>query len=296
MPGPCKTDADCATDMVCYTQKSEQCSGGGQTACSKEPCPSPEPPTCQTITTQECTPRYLLPCTVAADCGDHFTCVETQECGCSGSSGSGSGSSGSADPGGAGASGTPKPLPAALDAGAPTTLDSGPADGGGGCSCKPSGVKRCEAEKIDCTSATNCPDKWTCVQEVRGAVACTAPADGGDPSTCVQVDAGSVTQSGTCMPPYARIPDSSSSKGGVSQDLGTGAAGSTSAAPTANSGHASDAGVASGNAATGQSKSSGGICSVSSVGQRSGTSSALVLLALVGLGIAARRRRQSALR
>ncbi|MGD0676396.1 MAG: hypothetical protein ABSC94_13335 [Polyangiaceae bacterium] len=105
-PGPCTTDADCASGMVCHADTYESCGASGAVACAKgDECPPVPitPPTCTTVTEPSvCVPKYELPCKVDSDCGDHFTCVPDVTTVCSGSSGSGSGSGGVTGSGGSG--------------------------------------------------------------------------------------------------------------------------------------------------------------------------------------------------
>ena len=51
-------------------------------------CPQIDPAPCTTAIVTACIPKYDLPCTTDAPCGDGFTCVPDQECGCAGNAGS----------------------------------------------------------------------------------------------------------------------------------------------------------------------------------------------------------------
>jgi hypothetical protein len=235
-----------------------------------------------------CTPRYLVPCKLDADCGAHFTCVASQECNCTASAGSSSGSGGSATPG-AGAGSSPVPPPAALDAGPGKPLDAGATtttDGGPSCECKPSDTKRCELEKIACTGSPQCPTGWSCVRGVATTdVACVGPA-GADASACGQQPTTTTQNPGVCAPPYAPLPGADKAGAAPTNDTATG--------QPATAGHAvADAGAGtSAEAGTGKPKSSGGICSVTRVGPRAASHvrSVLWLLALGGLVLARQRR------
>jgi Cys-rich repeat protein len=88
MPGPCTTDSDCATGMVCYADTYTSCPPPEPVPiCPKNAdCAAPaiDAGVCTTTTMNSCVPRYDLPCKVASDCGDGFTCAPDTTTECSG--------------------------------------------------------------------------------------------------------------------------------------------------------------------------------------------------------------------
>jgi hypothetical protein len=114
-PAHCIADAQCGPGTVCHTWT--------------EPC-SVTDPTCMPQSVSLCTPRYLLPCVVAGDCGDGFAC-EAQVTDCSGAGSNG--------------------LPAAAG-GAPGDATPIP-------EC---GASRCVAKDLACDSVAQCPAGWLC--------------------------------------------------------------------------------------------------------------------------------------
>jgi hypothetical protein len=200
--GPCTRDADCADGMVCLTQSSQVCSGAAPVACIKgQECVAPEPAQCSTVTESECVPKYQAPCVQDADCGEGFTCVQGQECWCSGSAGvrdSGQ-ANGAASGSGTGGKAGSADTAAAADAGAPDSPTSSD------CGCKPSGTFHCDMQDITCDTNANCPSGWTCEESRTNAVdiACGGLllADGGVTTVCA--DAGPTEPAPKqCMPPY----------------------------------------------------------------------------------------------
>jgi hypothetical protein len=211
-PAECSTDSDCADGMVCQQEVAPPCGG----APAVTPCPPGQ--TCPAIVPScpepkhVCTPRYQLPCSQAADCGDGFDCIEERECSCSGSSGMASAGvpvpEKAAPPVAADAGQEAAPVPAAPpSAGAarvpvpPPSADAGTAtpkpvkDGGSAqplpandaaapvdsCECHASGIKSCEAKDIACTQDSDCPSLFKCSPRIDGtvAVSCAASPDGG---------------------------------------------------------------------------------------------------------------------
>jgi MYXO-CTERM domain-containing protein len=176
-PAHCQTDADCTSGMVCHAW-TEPCAVSDCACAPNEQCDCGAPTTCEPTTVSMCTPRYLLPCETAVDCGPGFSCEETQSCGCSGSSGS-------ATPG------SEKAAPAPPAGGGAPATDPIPPD----CTCEPSGQKQCVAQELTCQSDAECPAGWSCEQEVLPS----APAcDGGN---CDAVPAPTPTRS-LCQPAY----------------------------------------------------------------------------------------------
>src|SRR5260221_8586715 len=126
VPASCLSDSDCASEMVCHW--------------TSLPCPE-HVPDCEPATIQQCTPKYDLPCHVAADCGAGFSCVMNQECTCPGGVGSGEsgGAGGSSGTAGMGAGGT-----------GGSTATPPPIDGD--CTCAPSTTGSCQAVPMPCTA------------------------------------------------------------------------------------------------------------------------------------------------
>lgn len=212
--GPCSVDSDCGDAMVCHTDTTSQCNDTTAPACdpAASDCAAVEVAAadCTTTATQQCLPRYLLPCSIASDCGPGFTCEEEIMGSCSGSAGSvgstpvstNSGTSNGADPiapGDAatgGATGMAAPDPEA-------TPDAVAPDSGEVCSEVPTGRFSCVLQSITCTGDAECPTGLVCVENSTGS--CWANSDGSrgcDP----------VEPSKRCQPPsYASL------SGGVRQ-------------------------------------------------------------------------------
>lgn len=174
-PGPCTTDSDCGTDMVCHAQTSTECSGGGATP----PC---EPgtkcgiaaivtePTCTTITTSTCAYLWQLPCNADADCGAGFVCQPSVSGECSGGSAGGSavGSGGSS---GQSSSGPPENT-------------SPPAQTGDTCTTTKSFPGSCQTATTVCTSDADCPANWLCQAPLtRGSIGAGGAGVGGGAGT-----------------------------------------------------------------------------------------------------------------
>ncbi len=168
----CASDGDCPTNMVCYAQTTQQCEAqsaspfvdadadGGESRCTSR-------------SVRSCVPRYVPPCTKAADCGDGFSCEETVALSCGG---------------------------ATSDAGA-GSLDAG---AGAQCSSMRTGQFRCQLEELACSSATDCPQGFSCDSNPAlpecGSAASDSGDDGGAPA-----DAGSACSGmpeRVCLPPY----------------------------------------------------------------------------------------------
>lgn len=161
-PAHCASTADCADGMVCH----EWTQPGAVTDCYCAPdamncnCGAANPP----IVVSLCTPRYVLPCGTAADCGDGFSCEQHNDCNCTGG--------GVPTPGNAGASPSP-PTPAGgagPDAGDP--IDPMPTPS---CDCGPPETV-CVANEVVCQSATQCLPGWSCEPDaVATAPSCVGP-------------------------------------------------------------------------------------------------------------------------
>lgn len=86
-PAPCSADSDCAAGMVCHPETYDTCEVSVSAPCAKgDECAAIPPTTCTTtIVDHVCMPKYDLPCTVDADCGEHFTCTPDVSTECWGS-------------------------------------------------------------------------------------------------------------------------------------------------------------------------------------------------------------------
>jgi len=163
---PCSADADCPSGMLCYAPTYQECSGSGMTP-SCDPgaggCDSPKDVDAGTFECHDvtgdatCTPRYQLPCHVAADCGAGFACEEQRYTVCS-ASGMG-GAPSKEDPmmvappsAGGGVSGS-------------AALDAGVADGGDysyECHEESSGSFYCRLLELPCDSDADCGEGLEC--------------------------------------------------------------------------------------------------------------------------------------
>ena len=253
VPARCTVDTDCGSDMVCHGW-AQPCA---VTDCA---CPADTPScgcgstVCEPQTVSLCTPRYELPCKVAADCGPGFICEQTQSCGCASVP----------IPGGGGTSGSQRAAPP-------------------DCSCQPSGEMECVAMDIACQTAAQCPAGWTCVVEniPAGAPACAPGADCPPPAA--------PSASSKCVPPYyggqsggdLQVPSTLTS--GV--EIGSADSGSagTSSTSTPNKGTPAPTPTGSGEAHE---------VSACAMGRAPASRSALMLLVLLGaLGSLKRRGR-----
>lgn len=289
-PLPCASDADCADDMVCYTQSQQVCDT--TTACDAgQKCPPPSDPTCTTQQVSACVPRYLVPCQADADCGVGFTCEMEQSCTCasgSGTAGSGSASSASSGSASSGSAdgGTPTPAPAPSASGnAPNQAP--PADSGStpstpppDCNCAPSGTKTCNLTIVACSADQGCPAGWTCGDNPNGA--CSVSSDG--QSSCT-ADPPKI-----CLPPY--FTQSLGGPAGHAGGLDTSGSGTTTGAPA--TGNAEAPSTPTKDAATSSTSdgASGGGCSV--VEPRSSRNAMFGFAALALAGVFGLRRRRAA--
>jgi hypothetical protein len=264
-PARCMSDADCAEGMVCHTSTSTCPS----TDCA---CPSDVPdckcdplPACEPETISMCTPRYVLPCEAAVDCGEGFRCEEQQSCGCSGSAG--------------GAEGRPAPdadfapLPPENAGGqssgeAPAEpTDPLPPD----CSCEPSGVFACVPQEIVCDDASDCPTGWICQQEVQAE----APACAGAGCPAPQP-----------LPParYLCQPEYYGGGGGIDNGSGIPASGG----PGAGNGTSNPEAAPNPNTNSGEESRESAACQM---GHAPASSGVLSLLAVLGALLGLKRRR-----
>ena len=210
-PAHCTVDAECAPGMVCHAW-TESCPVTDCACAPDTPNCGCGVAACDPQSVSMCTPRYLLPCKAASDCGDGFTCEE-QMSGCASA-----GTNGSAPtPGGADAA----PAPAGGAAGLPAPFP--PPD----CSPQPTGVFQCVAKELMCSTAAQCPAGWTCESDAVPTTSACAPG-----SNCASEPAlPRPTPSRSCRPPYyggdgsgsAETPTTPTGTG----TIGTGSGGST---------------------------------------------------------------------
>jgi MYXO-CTERM domain-containing protein len=273
MPGPCNTDSDCATGMVCYADSYTTCpSPAPVPSCPKNAdcaVPAVDAGACTTTTVKSCVPRYDVPCTVSSDCGDGFTCVPDTSTSCSGGGSAGSGVSGGAP--------TTGSNPAILvDAGTiAVDASSSPPPS---CITTTESTSSCQVNTIPCATSSDCPSTWTCVaqpQPVSNICAGPASFDGAVP-TCGTLDPAPAQS--LCEPPYEGL---GASPGGASLSAGSGGA---PVPALAQNGAAGGSTSGSSSAPTG---ATGG-CQVVAPGAAPGAAS---LFTLLGLAALARRRR-----
>jgi hypothetical protein len=328
-PAECGADTDCADGMVCYQSEAPAC----DTAIAVAPCPPNE--TCKPVTPvcpeaqRTCTPRYALPCTQDAECGDGFSCAEQEECSCAGSAGGapvpnadpGAGpqqpaaDAGQARSGGSDSSPGASPSPPA-DA-APRPAQDGGAAGGGSkpfappppdavdagaprpptCECHPSAVKRCEAKELACKADADCPALFQCnATGASGGGSCAVSRDGGPPvcETFVLPP----PESKHCEPRYARdVGGFGGSKSGDANEAPVAAGIPQPAVGSAPGPTAAHGGVTSGtppatptDAEAAPAAANNG-CSVGAVGASGSDLGWLVVAAATCIGLRARRRR-----
>jgi hypothetical protein len=224
VPIRCTSDVECGAGMLCHEWMTGSCGGVSDCACSSDQpdCTCAEAPACEETTESLCTPKYVLPCTVAADCGSNFTCEEQQRCGCSGSSGSG-------------AAPTPddaaRPLPPEGD---PLPGESQP-EPNPDCSCEPSGQFACVPVEIECDSDSNCPAGWGC--ELQGTA--TDPGCAGGDCKAAPIPAPEPA-TGRCFPSYyggvgVDLDGGTATSGGDDKGTGNGAPQNPEAAPSGES-------------------------------------------------------------
>jgi MYXO-CTERM domain-containing protein len=146
--------------MVCYAPTYQECSGGGMggaPACDAGGgCDAPKEIDagtfeCHDVTGEStCTPRYQLPCHVAADCGAGFACEEQRYTVCSTTAGSGMGGAGGKE-----------------DPGVMTPVDAGVVGADGGsysyeCHEEASGSFYCRLLELPCDSDADCGEGLEC--------------------------------------------------------------------------------------------------------------------------------------
>lgn len=189
----CTSNSDCGADQVCNTTTEMSCSGGGATIDCDPDAPdcqalvAEDPPECEEDTVSQCTFKWDLPCTEAADCGPNFTCEPEERCSCSGSAGAG-GAAGT-DPGdiaeGSTTSGVAEDVPSSDPAEPARPVD---------CGCEPTGISRCQVIQTKCSDDSDCSEGWTCQANPNGM--CSIDSDGKE--TC-ETDG----PAKLCLPPYS---------------------------------------------------------------------------------------------
>src|ERR1019366_6595851 len=223
VPGPCTADGNCAAGMACIAQ-AVNCATPAAPPCAAgqtcPPGPAVDAGACGSPVKQ-CIPRYDLPCQASADCGEGFPCLADTECGCAGSAGTGSSPTPSTSPS---AGGTPDQPASAADAGTTSTTPS-PAPSPM-CSCTTLATSHCSVNVIQCTTASDCPAQWSCLQPPTAVSGC-AVSDTADGSTTCTPIAPPPVQS-VCEPPYLNV--------GSDQGFGSETSGSGSAPPLASGG------------------------------------------------------------
>ncbi|HEY6080443.1 MAG TPA: hypothetical protein VIW29_16630 [Polyangiaceae bacterium] len=164
-PAPCMSDLECGDGMVCHASD-VGCASAGCACSSDQPdcgCVALPPPDCAAASVSYCTPKYVLPCQTADDCGMGFDCVQETITTCSG---------------GGGAEPTPQPAPsppadADLPAGSGGSSGSGFAKPGApvpepidpSCTTEPAGYSHCVAKELTCDATSDCPAGWLCEQQ-----------------------------------------------------------------------------------------------------------------------------------
>lgn len=267
-PAHCGADADCASDMVCHAW-TESCPVTDCACAPGEKCDCGAT-TCDPKTVSMCTPRYVLPCQTAADCGAGFTCEEQQDCACAGS-------------GGAEAPAPQKAAPVPPSSGgAPPDTDVAPVPN---CQCQSAGL-RCVVKDVQCATDAECQAGWLCENT---NVSSPAPAQ-----DCAGGDCGATPDPqpsvGHCRPPYYGSRDADD----LGQPVAEGTPGTDNGGSTTGSAGSSNGGTVppkDPNAANGDGEAhESSACQMGPANAERGALSMLVLLgALFGL-----KRRRSA--
>jgi hypothetical protein len=261
-PAHCTSNAECSAGMLCHAW--EQPCAVTDCACAPDvPDCGCGTTTCEPTTVSMCTPRYLLPCSADAECGDGFTCQE-QMTGCATP-----GSAGGSDPAPAGA-----PLPPDNAGGAASDpIEPAPAPD---CSPEPSGIFQCVVKEIACTSAVECPAGWSCEQESYPTAGPCAP------NTDCTADPIPMPVSSVCRPPYYAVDSSGGLEApGVptSEGTGKGTAGGDPSTPAPQANNADD-GTSHDSAAC-------------QMGHAPASSGIVSLLAMLGALLGLKRRRRA---
>lgn len=204
-PAHCSDDAQCAPGMLCHTW-TESCPVTDCACAPNTPDCSCGTRVCDPTTVSMCTPRYVLPCKAAADCGDGFTCEE-QMTGCASSGSSGA---------------TPEARPAPIPPNGAGGAASDPIEPAPICAPEPSGQFQCVPKQITCQSAAQCPAGWSCEQLAVDVAAPCAPGQSCEPPA-------PQPSSAQCRPPYYGVDSSDDLEvpvSGTGQNPGKGTTGS----------------------------------------------------------------------
>ncbi|MDP6943956.1 MAG: hypothetical protein QF464_07390, partial [Myxococcota bacterium] len=210
VPAPCDTDADCGDGLVCITNIYEICEPGvkAQPCAEEDPdCdgdtepPAEDPaPECETLTESYCGPKYLANCEIDSDCGEGFTCVEEEICGCAVTGVQVPPSSTETDD-------VPEEEGSSSDsAGAPggatePTEPEGDDEEDEDCSCEPTGEMICELQELPCQSDDDCAfEGWTCqMAGLQPSVPCSFDSESGE-EDCGDIDDDPAMSAGQCVP------------------------------------------------------------------------------------------------
>jgi MYXO-CTERM domain-containing protein len=185
----CETDADCGDELVCVEFTAEWCSGGGDVVCdeSGDCTVIEEEIECGSEVFKECMYQYEAPCEADADCGEGFSCVPEEICTCIGGDDMVDTDGDGTSDGTAGVA----PKDPAVDEDEPMPVgDSDAID----CSCEPTGTNRCELQEIDCEDDADCPAGMICAVP-HDTVPCVVDDDGN--MDCPDVEP---TSQGQCSP------------------------------------------------------------------------------------------------
>lgn len=147
-PAECESDSDCGDSMRCAEHSTLDCGPATSTpaaapaaADGDEPrAAAPEAAACEPSVIRQCAPRWQLPCTADADCGDGFRCEETEAC---------------------------SVPPYDPSAGTPPSSEV---------TCTLTGTFACVVVVTSCEADADCPDTFTCVDDPNGT--CSSSSDG----------------------------------------------------------------------------------------------------------------------
>ncbi len=182
----CETDADCGGAMVCAEQSSWSCDDAAMPCAEGEDCTGNAEPACLEELRKECTYRWELPCTVAADCGAGFECVEGMSGSCSAGSSASTGQEGATSGSGA--------ATADSGEGADATETPAPQMRAPDCVSEPTGAYYCQLIEVACQQDGDCPEGYSCIDNPEGMCWTDTEGNGG----CTTPDPARV-----CRPPYA---------------------------------------------------------------------------------------------
>lgn len=269
VPAHCSSDAQCADGMVCHAWDAPCAVTSCACPPDQENCDCAPVPECANETESLCTPRYVLPCETATDCGEGFTCEEQISEICADTAGAPA-----MDPSGAapappqGSGGSSAELPAPDPIPEPRT-----------CTPEPSGRFACVPKMIECSASSDCPTGWLCQQEVPTSAApgCDGcPEDSAKPAP----EPAPVPAPRLCRPEYASAVDSAGQGSGEVLTSGN-ASGSPGGVPPRS--------PQPENAADGAGSNESSACQM---GHAPASQSALSVLAMLGALVGLKRRRR----